>query len=207
MSTYNVTFTVTTDVQLNDEQVSSAVVRGCIDAGLNLVMPSTSRDEPWLRVSAVTQDVPEGTPASSVNDASGVVSNVVAAFTDALRDRGARITQWRSIEVQSEAEQMRREQQRVIPPMVNAAEFAELAGLTVQRIYQYESERKAGKRKDFPAPALDGYWLRTVGEHWAKTRKTKPGPARAMTVDEAFTATGKAAARIASERRATDTTR
>jgi transcriptional regulator with XRE-family HTH domain len=83
---------------------------------------------------------------------------------------------------------------------VNAAELAELAGVTVQRIYQYESDRKAG-RGTFPAPALDGYWLRTVAEHWAKYRKTKPGPAP-MTVDEAFTAAGKASKRIAQERRA-----
>jgi hypothetical protein len=61
---------------------------------------------------------------------------------------------------------------------VNAAELAELAGLSsVQRIYQLEAERKAGKRSDFPAPALEGYWLRSVGEHWAKTRKRTPGPA------------------------------
>jgi hypothetical protein len=40
-----------------------------------------------------------------------------------------------------------------------------------------------------------------VAEHWAKYRKTKPGPAP-MTVDEAFTAAGKASKRIAQERRA-----
>lgn len=177
MSTYSVTIAVSTNVQLTDAQARNAVSFGCVNAGLESVMTSTSRDEPWLRVSGVTPEPAEGTPSRSANDAADIVKNVVAAFTDGLRDQGATITEWHSIEVLSDAEQTRRGQNRAIPPMVNSAELAELAGLTVQRIYQYESERKAGKRDDFPAPVLDGYWLRTVAEHWAKTRKTRPGPA------------------------------
>jgi len=200
MSDYSVAVTFTTDVRLGDDQIHDAVQRACWDAGLELAMTSTGRDDPWLRIAARTQPVPDGTPDRSVNDAADVVSNMVAALGDALRDRGATITEWVAIEVVSEHEQMRRGRHRAIPPMVNAAELAELAGVTVQRIYQYESDRKAG-RGTFPAPALDGYWLRAVAEHWAKYRKTKPGPAP-MTVDEAFTAAGKASKRIAQERRA-----
>jgi hypothetical protein len=75
----------------------------------------------------------------------------------------------------AELEQLRA-QQATLPPMVTAAELAALAGVTVQRIYQCESERKASRRFDFPAPVLDGYWLRADAERWAATRKTTPGP-------------------------------
>ena len=54
----------------------------------------------------------------------------------------------------------------------------------VQRIYDLESQRAAGKRDDFPAPALDGYWLRSVAEHWARTRRRSPGPAPKPRADD-----------------------
>ena len=138
-------------------------------AGRDLGMTSTSRDEPWLRVSAIAIDTAE--PAQLVATAT---EDLVAE----LRRVGAAVVRWDQVEVLHEDEIERRRQQPPVPPMVTAAELATLAGLSsVQRIYQLESERRNGKREDFPAPVVDGYWLRSTAEHWAATRRRKPGPA------------------------------
>lgn len=131
-------------------------------------MTSTSRDEPWIRVGGLAHDVAGRLDA-------GVIERLLGLEVSRV---GATVLEWESLEVWSSAEIERRRRRPSIPPMVTAAELAAIAGLkSVQRIYQLESERKAGERDDFPAPALDGYWLRSVAEHWAATRKTKPGPA------------------------------
>lgn len=173
MNTYTVTIAVTTDIHLDDDQARDVAARWATNSGFDLGMTSTSRDEPWLRVSALVTAAQTGdvSPAQIVQSAEGNLRIELA-------DVGASITTWETVEVWSQAELHRRGRRPAIPPMVNAAEFAELAGLsTRQRIYQLESERAAGKRDDFPTPVLDGYWLRSAAEHWAQTRRRKPGPA------------------------------
>jgi hypothetical protein len=84
---------------------------------------------------------------------------------------------WEAIEAWSAAEVERGARRPAIPPMVKRPSSPSWPGLSsVQRIYQLEAERKAGRRSHFPAPALKGYWLRSVGEHWTKTQKTRLGP-------------------------------
>lgn len=175
MSTYSVAVAVTTDIHLSDDQgrdVAAAWAALMADMpganGFDLGMTSTSRDDPWLRVSGLVHGVERRLD----------VGDVQAALMAVLARAGATVVEWEALEVWSTAEMERRRRQPSIPPTVTAAELAALAGLkSVQRIYQYDSERKAGKRDDFPAPVLDGYWLRSVAEHWAATRKTRPGPA------------------------------
>lgn len=169
MSTpYAVTLAVTTDVHLTDEQSRDVAARWAADTGLELGMTSTSLDEPWLRVSGIAHRDPltfvEGTRPAP------------AALVAVLATAGARVAQWHSIEVLSAREIERRSRNIGIPPLVNARELAELAGIRTQRVYQLESERATGKRTDFPTPVVEGYWLRSAAEHWARNRKTKPGP-------------------------------
>lgn len=169
--TYGLTLAVRTDVQITDDQALDVAARWAHQAGRELAMTSTSRDEPWLRVSAVaTADDPA--------DLDQLVTSATGDLVAELRRVGATVARWDQVELLHEDEIERRRQQPAIPPMVTAAELAALAGLTsVQRIYQLESDRRAGKRSDFPAPVLDGYWLRSTAEHWAATRRRKPGPA------------------------------
>jgi hypothetical protein len=152
---------------------------------------STSRDEPWLRVSALTV-------RADVVALGDVAQHAAAMLSRELREVGASVDEWESVELLSEAEMRRRAQRPAIPPMVDATGFADLAGLTRQRIYQYESDRRAGKRGDFPAPVLDGYWLRAVAGRWSNTRRRKPRtPRRTRRVSpRAITATSRSDRRL-----------
>lgn len=173
MTTYSVTLSVHTDRQLSDEEACGLAACWADDCGFALCMTSTSHAESWLRVAALVT-------AGPTTDLAATVQTAVGNLAVELGEVGAHVTAWETVEVLSAAEQQRRGEHRAIPPMVNCAELAELAGVTEQRIYQYESDRKAGRRDDFPAPELDGYWLRTVGEHWAAMWKPSPGPVGAM---------------------------
>lgn len=170
VSTQGVTLAVTTDIPLADEQARDVAARWAANGGLVLGMTSTVRDEPWLRVTA-------GVRPGDAADPAQVIGTAIRNLEAELRNVGARVAEWHAVELLSATEVERRLQRPTIPPMVNAEQFGELAGLSRQRIGQYESDRAAGKRDDFPAPVLDGYWLRSMAEHWARTRKTKPGPA------------------------------
>jgi hypothetical protein len=170
MSSYAVTIAVRTDVRLDDDTARDVAARWAATSSLDLGMTSTSRDEPWLRVSGRFTGLADADPVQLVQAAA-------RHLRIELRDAGATVREWDALEVLSDAELLRRAQRPAIPPMVDATAFADLAGLTRQRIYQYESDRRAGKRDDFPAPVIDGYWLRSVAEHWANTRRRKPGPA------------------------------
>ncbi len=197
MSTYAVNLTVTTTLHFTDEQARDVARRWigrCATSvhlagpeqppgpdgtrtALQLLLTSTSRDEPWLHVSAAFTTDGDVRPDD-------LLTGAMRELTDALLDAGAAVATWETVELLSQAEVDRRLARPAIPPMVNAGELAELAGISVQRIYQLESERAAGRRGDFPAPALDGYWLRSTAEHWARTRRTRPGPAPKAGRDE-----------------------
>jgi len=167
---YVVTLTVQLDRVIDDEVARDVAARWATNSGFDLGMTSTSLDEPWLRASAGLQVAPTADPAQVVTSA---VGNLVVE----LRDAGHTVQAWRGVEVVSADEQARRGRARSMPDLVNPEQFAELTGLTRQRIYQYLSDRRGGKRDDFPDQVIDGYWLRSAAEHWARTRRTKPGPA------------------------------
>lgn len=167
---YIATLTVQLDRVIDDEVARDVAARWATNSGFDLGMTSTSLDEPWLRVSAGLQTTPAADPVQVVTSA---VGNLVVE----LREVGHKVEAWRGVEIISADEQARRGRTRGMPEVVNAEQFAELAGLTRQRIYQYLTDRRAGKRDDFPDQILEGYWLRSAAEHWAKTRRTKPGPA------------------------------
>ncbi|MHA6626931.1 hypothetical protein ACU61A_15960 [Pseudonocardia sichuanensis] len=185
---YAVTLAVTTDIHLADEQARDVAARWAAAvakipgaAGFDLGMTSTSREDPWLRVSGLLHWTDNGLPD---------VALAAAMLEQELATAGAQVTEWEAVEVWSPAELQRRSGRPTIPPMVNAGEFAELAGYkTRQAIYQLESDRAAGKRADFPAPVLDGYWLRSAAEHWARNRRRKPGPAPRTAGDPGATLT------------------
>lgn len=105
------------------------------------------------------------------------LSTLRRLYEQAIAEQGSTVTSWEAVEYRTAAESERRQRAyRPMPEVVNATEFAELAGVTRQRIYQWESERKAGNRDGFPTPILDGYWLASAARHWATTRKTTRGP-------------------------------
>ncbi|MDQ0376637.1 hypothetical protein [Amycolatopsis thermophila] len=103
------------------------------------------------------------------------------AFVEQLAASGYTVTGWDAAEVLSEAESERRLANLSIPPMVSAAEFAELCEVTDKWIYKLEKERQRaageGRPHPFPRPVVTGYWLRSAAEHFAENRKRKPGPA------------------------------
>ncbi|GAA0897779.1 hypothetical protein [Pseudonocardia zijingensis] len=167
---YSINLALRTDVQLDDDHARDVAARWAHNAGFDLGMTSTSRDEPWLRVSGLVSAPADLDPAQ-------LVGTAVRNLQIELSEVGAVVREWEAIEIVSEAELRRRAQRPVIPPMVNAEQFGELTGLTRQRIYQYLSDRRAGKRDNFPDQVIDGYWLRSTAEHWARTRRTNPGPA------------------------------
>lgn len=174
--TFAINLSVRTDSQLTDEAARDVAARWAHGAGLQLGLTSTSRDEPWLRVSAVAA----GNLDSDTPTAAQLVQGTLTALGGLeaqLAAAGARVATWEAVEVLSDAEVHRRLERPAIPPTVTAAEFAELAGVSSTRIHGLESERRAGKRDDFPAPILDGHWLRSAAEHWSATRRRKPGPA------------------------------
>jgi predicted DNA-binding transcriptional regulator AlpA len=166
---YVVTLTVQLDRVIDDEVARDVAARWATNSGFDLGMTSTSLDEPWLRASAGLQTTPTADPVQ-------VVTSAVGNLSIELREVGHKVEAWRAVEIISADEQARRGRTRGMPDLVNAEQFAELAGLTRQRIYQYLSDRRAGKRADFPEQVLDGYWLRSTAEHWATNRKRKPGP-------------------------------
>jgi len=103
-----------------------------------------------------------------------VADRLVNSAGHALRD-------WVAVEILSEEEAERRSATAGVPPLISTAEFAELLGVTVQRVYELEHERRkadqVGREHIFPRPVVRGYWLRAVAERYAAIRRRKPGPA------------------------------
>lgn len=107
----------------------------------------------------------------------GLADEAEAHLWHVLRTAGATVVEQDSVEVLAPHVVEQRLARRALPPTVNAREFADLADVTPSRIRQLASQRRAGKRDDFPAELLEGHWLRSEAEHWARTRRTRPGPA------------------------------
>ncbi|MBK1785122.1 hypothetical protein [Prauserella cavernicola] len=115
-------------------------------------------------------------------DGFGILQDVIDNYEQTMAHHGFTVLSWESAEVLSEAETQRRIEAAAIPAMVSATEFAELCGITKQRIYELETERKKtveqGKTSRFPTPVVPGYWLRSAAEHYAKNRPRRPGRPR-----------------------------
>jgi predicted DNA-binding transcriptional regulator AlpA len=108
-----------------------------------------------------------------------------------LAGHGYRVTGWDQVELTSDEVVAQRLHAVAMPDVVSVAEFAEKLGVTRQRVYQLESDRKAGRdNTGFPRPVLDGYWLRSQVETYRINRKTKPGPAPARSLEEAAAIVG-----------------
>jgi hypothetical protein len=169
MATYIVSLAVNLDRHVSDEQAVQ-VGRGWAEgAGLVLGMTSTSRDEPWLRVQGMRTDADVS--------AAELAQTAALALEEQARALGRTVVSWHAVEVLDEGEVRKRSERPVIPPVYTTEQFAEAAGLKRQRIHQYLSDLRAGKRDDFPDQALPGLWLRSEADHWIRTRRTKPGPA------------------------------
>lgn len=95
---------------------------------------------------------------------------------------GYTVRSWEAAEVLSSEEVLRRLATPTIPPMVSAAELAEMCGVSTQRIYELETERRKaaeqGREHPLPTPVVPGWWLRSAAQQYAANRKRKPGPPR-----------------------------
>ncbi|MEV1295793.1 hypothetical protein [Pseudonocardia sp. NPDC049635] len=168
MNHHTITLTVALDRPISDEQASDIATRWASTLAAELVMTSIARDEPWLRVSA--------SASPDAVDVPSIASTAAAALIEEVTHAGHQVTDWHAIEVLTDDEQRRRAATRGIPPLTDAQAFADLLGVKRQRIYQLLTERRGGKRDDFPLPVIEGYWLTSEAEHFARTRRTQPGP-------------------------------
>jgi predicted DNA-binding transcriptional regulator AlpA len=124
---------------------------------------------------SVTGMLRDDTPAADLPGRLARAANLLASV---LAGHGYRVTDWDSVELLSDDAVNQRLRSVSMPDVVSVAEFAEELGVTRQRIYQLESDRKAGRdTTGFPRPVLDGYWLRSQVETYRLNRKAKPGPA------------------------------
>lgn len=110
----------------------------------------------------------------------GEVARLTRMFAARLAHEGFSIVRWEAVECLSADEVDRRLASASMPPLVSAEELAELCGVTKQRVYELEGERRkraaAGEVYPFPTPVVPGWWLQSAAKHYAATRKTKPGP-------------------------------
>jgi hypothetical protein len=102
-------------------------------------------------------------------------------LTAALAATGYQLVDILAVEALTPSEVERRLATAGIPPMIDVKAFAQLCGVATQRIYELETERRKataeGRSHPFPPPVVPGWWLRSAAEHYAQTRRTKPGPA------------------------------
>ena len=99
----------------------------------------------------------------------------------AFAELGYEFQRWEALECLSVEESEQRLAAASLPEMVNTERFAEICGVSRQRISELETERRAAAREGrthaFPAPLVPGWWVKTAAEHYAQNRKRKPGPA------------------------------
>jgi hypothetical protein len=100
-----VTSRTRSDTDLDDDTARDVAARWAHGGGFDLGMTSTSRDEPWLRVSGLVTADEAADPAQIVQSASG---NLRAE----LQTVGASVATWEAIEVWSAAEVERRTRRR-----------------------------------------------------------------------------------------------
>lgn len=170
------TYTITLRVQLDRAPSEGAAItigrRWAERADTTLLGTTYSLDEPRIGVVGAFE---------IVDSVDRIIADLMAALVIVLDQHGHHVHGWDVIDLRTEAEARRQLDSAAVPPMVSAAELSELCGVTPARIYELESERKKaesrGERHAFPAPVVPGYWLKTMAETYAATRKRKPGPA------------------------------
>lgn len=160
-----VVLAATVDHDLGEDGALDVARRWARLADVTPGMTAWDGDRLALRVSGMARDYPPLTPA-----------RVCEALHRAAREAGAAVQTWDSVEVLAPHVVEQRLARRAIPPTVDAATFAALAGISTSRLRHLAVQRRAGERADFPAELLPGHWLRTEAEHWARTRRTRPGP-------------------------------
>lgn len=133
-------------------------------------------------LSVVAHDARFGVHAlSDADDALDGLTEARQRFVETLAAAGHTVTGWEAVEALSVAELERRSAAASLPPLIQAPEFAKIAGVSKQRIYELETERakaqEEGRPHHFPAPLVPGWWVKAGAELWASTRKRKPGPA------------------------------
>lgn len=167
MSTWNIRLTCRLKQPLDEDLAQHAGSHITRADGVTLGLVALADDGHRYTV-ALTADS-DDSPGDLGRDAADTLDAALATV-------GATVDTWEAVEVLSPAEVERRTARLAIPEMVDAKRFAELCDVRVQRIYELEAERKAGRRSDFPTPVVPGYWLATAAERFAATRSRKPGP-------------------------------
>lgn len=176
MNTYSISIRVALDRPPTEDQAIAAARTWTEPTWMTLVLTSIGQEAPHLSVVASVA----GDQAGAEVGPTAAIQEHCSSLRAALATVGLRIVGWEAIEARSPAETDRQLRNASIPPMVSAVELAELCGVTPARIYELEGERRKaaerGERHALPAPVVPGYWLKTVAEHYAATRKRKPGP-------------------------------
>lgn len=137
-----------------------------------------------LTVLGITAGPETDTPAATltghidIDEPTDVIYATCAQFDHALASHGYTVTSWAACEVMSLAERDRRLAAVSLPKLVDAEQAADILGIAKSGVYRLEKQRAAGERGDgWPAPYVPGYWARAQVEHYARTRRTQPGPA------------------------------
>lgn len=174
MTTYrfNVSASVTLDRSPSEHEaraLGQRVVEG-ISNGVLLMVSVHGTRFGVAAESSTDVDVPPWTASDDLAD----------AVLDATTMSGYRIESWEALEMLSPAEASRRLEAAALPPMVSTAEFAQMCGVSTQRMYELETARKkaaaVGKSHELPSPVVPGWYLKAAAERYAATRKRKPGP-------------------------------
>lgn len=107
-------------------------------------------------------------------------SRAAQSVQTSLASLGVRVMSWTTVEVLVQHELRRRARSRRFPELISAAEFAGLCGLSRNRIYGLEAERRrAADRGDthpFPPAIVPGWWWRVTAEVYARRRRGDPTP-------------------------------
>jgi len=168
---YTLTIRARLDRAPTEEQALAAARTWAGRLSFTLGMTSHHGDEPVLAVVAMLPDA---------TDAVVGIELATRGLIEVLAEAGFAVAAWEAIELLDPAAAQRRLDAASIPPMVSAQELADMCGVRVQRIYQLEAERQAaaekGERHPLPKPVVPGYWLKAAAEHYAATRKRRPGP-------------------------------
>lgn len=165
MSTWNLTLRATLDSAPGDDE---AIRLGKRIAGKRIAIVSTNEER--FRVTAV---VDADNPMEALGE-------FVDTFGRVVPEAGYGLVRWDGLEALSPAESEQRLDRTDTPPTVSAATLAKMCGVSRQRIYELEAQRRkasdAGQSHPFPAPVAPGWWSYGPARYYAATRKRRPGP-------------------------------
>lgn len=164
MTKWNLSVRATLDRAMNDQDGLALGLQIGRDAGQTVFASVSSQ---LFGLSTVVED--QGGDGLA---ALGEFRDLVA---EQLAQAGYVVVAWEALEVRTPAETERRIETASVPPLVNTEQFAGLLGVSRQRVSELESERRAGKRGDFPSPMVPGWWIRAAAERYAQTRQSTPG--------------------------------